>query len=162
MFKNPNLPDWQKYPENTKRFLEGVGKDLSDEKKKLLTPITLTANKLTDLKGTFHKSVAKVGFYYTAPVFVRGISVQYRNSLYYVTSFHLLEDYDRWLQVNYGLKVPSELFEISDVEVKVIEENVVFRTGKCEQMSSAVVHTSVDSKAFGFKIKEEVFPYKKV
>jgi len=159
--KNDNILDWQTIPQNTKKFLQGACKDFDNNNKLMyLTPIVLNANKLSELKSTFALSVKKVGYYYSAPVFSKGVSILHKNDMKYITSYFLLAEFDNWLKINYGMVVPNSIFEFDEASKEVVEKYVKFKSGTCEKMMTALASTNFNGKTYGFKVVDEVCPFR--
>jgi len=156
-----NFSEWQRYPERTSKFLEGTLKDCNDDGRKLvITPVALNEEKTSQLRKYYQSTVQKVGYFYSVPVFTHIYTVSEKYHLWTIMSASAIDEYDKFLQINYGAKLPEDIFKYHNRAGEIVDKFIRFRTGSCEEMQNIQLKMGWNGKYYGFKSINELIQFK--
>jgi hypothetical protein len=157
--------DWSEWRENVERsskFLLGTAKELSKDKIDVITPVAMTEDQMVEFRHIYKQSARKIGYLYTSPILLYTVTVHYNNLLWHISPAYWITDYDRYLRANFSMSLPSTIGEITEGGIDAVQKFVRFKAGNCDDAMGLISKTKGDSKYYGYKVNDNIYPYKVV
>jgi hypothetical protein len=156
-----NYDEWVMNSDRTTKFLTTMS-ELPKDKRDFITPIALSSNQFTTLQSTYQRASRKVGFLFNAPLFSLGTIVHHKHNIWFITSAHLINDFDKFLKINLGMGLDfSELKPLASTK-EVLDKFVRFSKDSYEKLLFLPIKTKYNGSVYGFKVIDEYYSFRPV
>jgi hypothetical protein len=153
--------EWVGLSERTSKFFS-IMTELPQVKKDFLTPIALTSEQFTSLQSIYQKATRKAGFMFNTPLFSKGTILAHKHNIWFITSVYLLNDFDRFLHANLGLRLDFDELAPAPHAEEVLQKYIRYYKGDCETHLHTPLKTKFEGKVYALKVIDEYYAFRGV